>query len=149
MSLELEWDAEWAESASDVQNVSMTQTSATPSAADLHKNVEGKICIAFSITDTCTWVHHLAEPFTEADKKLWYHKGIYKPASHFKFQFIAEVICSHPKSSGFLIKLTPERNQLHSAESSERCVVTVDVLSCCTYRLTTCCIHIGCALLPL
>ena len=47
----------------------MSQTSATPSAADLHKNVEGKICIAFSITDTCTWVHHLAEPFTEADKK--------------------------------------------------------------------------------
>ena len=148
MSLELEWDAEWAESASDVQNVSMTQTSATPSAADLPKNIEGEICNAFSITDTCTWVHHLAEPFTEADKNFGItKKGIYKPASDFKF--IAEVICSHPKSSVFLIKLTPERNQLHSAESSERCDITVDVLSCCTYKLTTCCIHIGCAILPL
>lgn len=146
LSLELEWDAE---STSDVQDVSMTQTSATPSTdADLPKNIEGKRCNAFSITDTCTWVHNLAEPFTEADKNFGItKKGIYKPVSDFKFQFIAEVICSHPKSSGFLIKLTPERNQLYSAESSERCDIIIDVLSLCTYR-TTCFIHIGCATLP-
>ena len=53
-------------------------------------------------------------------------KGNYKPASDFKFEFIAEVICS---SSGFLIKLTPERTQLLSAQSSERCDIIVDVIS--------------------
>ena len=129
MSLELEWDAEYAESTSDVQDISMTPTSATPSAdADLPKKVEGKRFNTFSIIDI--WVHHLAEAFTEADKNFGMtKKGIYKPASDFKFQFIAEVICSHPKSSGFLIKLTPERNHLLSVESSERCDIIVDVLS--------------------
>ena len=70
-------------------------------------------------------MHHLAEAFTEADKNFGItKKGIYKPASDFKFNFIAEVICSHPKSSGFLIKLTPERNRLLSMESSERCDIS-------------------------
>ena len=36
-------------------------------------------------------------------------KRVYKPASDFEFKFIAEVICSDPHSSGFLIKLTPDR----------------------------------------
>ena len=82
MSLELEWDAE---STSDVQDVSMTQTSATPSTdADLPKNIEGKRCNAFSITDTCTWVHHLAEPFTEADKNF----GITKRGSTNQHQIL-------------------------------------------------------------
>ena len=47
-------------------------------------------------------------------------KGIYRPASDFSFQFMAEVICSSPQSSGFIIKLTPERNHLLDTQTSER-----------------------------
>ena len=36
-------------------------------------------------------------------------KGVYKSALDFAFKFIAEVICSDPHSSGFLIKLTLDR----------------------------------------
>ena len=34
-------------------------------------------------------------------------KGEYQPASDFNFDMVAEVICSTPSSSGYLIKLTP------------------------------------------
>ena len=51
-------------------------------------------------------------------------KGVYKPASDFGFKFIAEVICSDPHSSGFLIKLTPDRGQVDDPRST-RCSATV------------------------
>ena len=45
MTSELEWDAEYSENTSDVPDISLTQTSATPSVdADLPKKVSGKIC---------------------------------------------------------------------------------------------------------
>ena len=73
-----------------------------------------------------TCMGSFAEAFTETDKNFGItKKGNYKPASDFKFQFIAEVICAHPKSSGFLIRLTPKRTQLSSAQSSERCDIIV------------------------
>ena len=37
-------------------------------------------------------------------------KGVFKPASDFQFHFIAEVICSDPHSSGFMIQLTPDQS---------------------------------------
>ena len=44
MNSELEWDAEYSENTSDVPDISLTQTSATPSVdADLPKKVSGKI----------------------------------------------------------------------------------------------------------
>ena len=36
-------------------------------------------------------------------------KGKYKAASDFCFEFVAEVICKDPHSSGFLVELTPDR----------------------------------------
>ena len=35
----------------------------------------------------------------------------YKPASDFGFDILAEVICSSPTSSGFMINLTPDRSR--------------------------------------
>ena len=35
-------------------------------------------------------------------------KGSYRPASDFSFEFVAEVICDSPESSGFIMKLRPE-----------------------------------------
>jgi hypothetical protein len=61
MISELEWDAEYAESASDVQDISLTQTSATWSVdADPPKKVDGKI-----MWHTCMGA--LAEASTEAN----------------------------------------------------------------------------------
>ena len=36
-------------------------------------------------------------------------KGKYKAASDFRFEFVAEVICEDPHSSGFMVELTPDR----------------------------------------
>ena len=35
-------------------------------------------------------------------------KGKYKAASDFRFDYIAEVICEDPQSSGFMVELSPE-----------------------------------------
>lgn len=36
-------------------------------------------------------------------------KGKYKAASDFSFNFVAEVICDDPHSSGFIVELEPDR----------------------------------------
>ena len=47
-------------------------------------------------------------------------KGKYKPASNFGFEFIAEVICEDPHSSGFLVELTPDRDEQSDAPPCTR-----------------------------
>ena len=42
-------------------------------------------------------------------KKGIVKKGKYKAASDFRFEFVAEVICEDPHSSGFMVELTPDR----------------------------------------
>lgn len=37
-------------------------------------------------------------------------KAIYSPCSDFGIKFIAEVICSNPHSSGFIVEVTSERD---------------------------------------
>ena len=32
-------------------------------------------------------------------------KGIYKPSSDFNFEFVAEVLCANPNSSGYMVKV--------------------------------------------
>lgn len=47
-------------------------------------------------------------------------KGKYRPMSDFQFEFVSEVICcSSPQSSGFVIRLTPERYH-NQSQISER-----------------------------
>ena len=47
-------------------------------------------------------------------------KGKYKPASDFGFEFVAEVICQDPHSSGFMIELTPDRDEQSDAPPCTR-----------------------------
>lgn len=70
----------------------------------------------------CTWSMLLV---------LWHHnqllssqdfgmtKGVYKPASDFKFDFVAEVICYTLRVLGFWLTLTLERD-LQSTSLTER-----------------------------
>lgn len=59
----------------------------------------------------------LSPGFHEEDKNFGIvKKGKYKPASDFAFEFTAEVISCNPQSSGFIVKLTPERS-----DDSEQC----------------------------
>ncbi len=44
-------------------------------------------------------------------------KGKYKAASDFRFEFVAEVICEDPHSSGFMVQLTPDRPEVLPRES--------------------------------
>ena len=61
--------------------------------------------------------------FVETEKNFGLvKKGTYRPASDFTFKFVAEVICDSPQSSGFIIKLIPERSHLLTSETSERYV---------------------------
>ena len=53
----------------------------------------------------------------------------YRPASDFEFDILAEVICSNPNSSGFMIKLTPDRDTASSPPPSR--------LFACTHACTT------------
>ena len=50
-------------------------------------------------------------------------KGIYKPSSDFNFEFVAEVLCTNPNSSGYMVKVTPERN--HESTRYKSAVVLV------------------------
>lgn len=47
-------------------------------------------------------------------------KGVFKPASDFQFHFFAEVICSDPHSSGYMIQLTPDRSDQTDDPQSTR-----------------------------
>ena len=47
-------------------------------------------------------------------------KGTYKPASDFGFEFVAEVICENPHSSGFMVALTPDRDEHSDAPPCTR-----------------------------
>ena len=42
----------------------------------------------------------------------------YRPASDFGFEILAEVICSNPSSSGYLIQLTPDRKSSNYPQPS-------------------------------
>ena len=50
---------------------------------------------------------------------IW-KKGKYKPAADFGFEFLSEVICEDPHSSGFMIALTPDRDEHSDAPPCTR-----------------------------
>ena len=70
-------------------------------------------------------------------------RGKFCPASDFKFELVAEVICSEPFSSGYLINLTP-------AGSDDTRYVLIPFTTPHEYRLVYCTLQVHCfPLLPL
>ena len=55
-------------------------------------------------------------------------KLAYRPASDFGFDILAEVICSNPNSSGFMINLTPDRGNNDNSQAPTRFFNTNRVL---------------------
>lgn len=47
-------------------------------------------------------------------------KGVYKPSSDFNFDFVAEVLCSNPHNSGYLVTVTSGRSQASNTTESTR-----------------------------
>ena len=58
-----------------------------------------------------------------------YKKGEYHPASDFNFTLIAEVICSVPSSSGYLVDLTPRDS------SDTRYAVSINVVHALKFKI--------------
>ncbi len=58
--------------------------------------------------------------------------GIALDASDFQFAFIAEVICEDPRSSGFMVEVTPDRSP--SADQCSEISETGETCSSSTAR---------------
>lgn len=69
-------------------------------------------------------------------------KGKYKAASDFRFEFVAEVICEDPHSSGFMVQLTPDRpegaSQEYEADGSARYVCSFYIISVKSCEVRVC-----------
>ena len=122
----MEWDAAMERNDSDCDfdgsmsaEISLVEGGTESSNSSTSSSCSGMCCN--SIISVYQQNKHFIGGFVETEKNFGVmKKGSYRPASDFAFKFVAEVICDSPQSSGFIVKLMPERNQHLLSAVSER-----------------------------